>query len=160
MPRSWWWTTRFVRNMYSRQKNCGIKIDYKNCASRWSLTHCNMMHGTHNVTLTHCSMMHGTHSVTLTHCNMMHGTHSVALTHCNMMHGTHNVTLQRRGQRNVHKKSSGFDTALALKFPLMLFRFLLRHSSTICSHSDGTSAGLRAPHFTGCTGRYDSASNG
>ena len=22
-------------------KNCGIKIDYKNCASRWSLTHCN-----------------------------------------------------------------------------------------------------------------------
>ena len=32
-------------------KNCGIKIDYKNCASRWSLTHCNMMHGTHNVKL-------------------------------------------------------------------------------------------------------------
>ena len=22
------------------KKNCGIKIDYKNCASRWSLTHC------------------------------------------------------------------------------------------------------------------------
>ena len=29
-------------------KNCGIKIDYKNCASHWSLTNCNMMHGTHN----------------------------------------------------------------------------------------------------------------
>ena len=26
-----------------------MKIDYKNCTSRWSLTHCNMMHGTHNV---------------------------------------------------------------------------------------------------------------
>ena len=49
MPCCWWWTTRFVRNMQSRQKNCGIKIDYKNCASRWSLTHCNMMHGTYNV---------------------------------------------------------------------------------------------------------------
>ena len=47
-----------------------------------------MMHGTHSVTLTHCNMMHGTH-VTLTHCNMMHGTHNVTLTHCNMMHGTH-----------------------------------------------------------------------
>ena len=32
-------------------KNCGIKIDYKNCASCWSLTHCNMMHGTHNIKL-------------------------------------------------------------------------------------------------------------
>ena len=30
------------------RKNCGIEIDYKNCASRWSLTHCNMMHGTQN----------------------------------------------------------------------------------------------------------------
>ena len=30
-------------------KNCGIKTDYTNCASRWSLTHCNKMHGTHNV---------------------------------------------------------------------------------------------------------------
>ena len=39
MPCSWWWTTRFFRNMYSRQKNCGIKIDYMNCTSRWSLTH-------------------------------------------------------------------------------------------------------------------------
>ena len=29
--------TRFVRNMQSRQKNCVINIDYKNCASRWSL---------------------------------------------------------------------------------------------------------------------------
>ena len=46
---SWWRTTKFVRNMQSRQKNCGIKMDCKNCASRWSLTHCNMMHGTHNV---------------------------------------------------------------------------------------------------------------
>ena len=73
--------------------NCGIEINYKNCASRWSLTHCNMMHSTHNVTLTHCNMMHGTHNVTLTHCNMMHGTHKVTLTNCNMMHGTYNVTL-------------------------------------------------------------------
>ena len=50
-----------------------------------------MMHGTY-VTLTHCNMMHGTHNVTLTHYNMMHGTH-VTLTHCNMMHGTHSVKL-------------------------------------------------------------------
>ena len=48
MPCSWWWTTRFLRNMYSRQKLWN-KIDYKNCASRWSLTHSNTMHGTHNV---------------------------------------------------------------------------------------------------------------
>ena len=34
-----------------RTENCGIKIDYKNCASRCSLTHCNMMHGTLNVKL-------------------------------------------------------------------------------------------------------------
>ena len=27
------------------------KFDYKNCGSRWSLTHCNMMHGRHNVKL-------------------------------------------------------------------------------------------------------------
>ena len=33
--------------------NCGVKIDYKNCASRWSLTHCNMMHGAHNVRMTY-----------------------------------------------------------------------------------------------------------
>ena len=63
MPCSWW------------QKKWN-KIDYKNCASRWSLTHCNMMHGTYNVTLTHCNVMHGTHNVTLTHCNMMYGTHN------------------------------------------------------------------------------------
>ena len=25
------------------------KIDYKNCASRWSLTNCNVMRGTHSV---------------------------------------------------------------------------------------------------------------
>ena len=50
---SWWWTTRFVRNMYSRQKLWN-KIDYKNCASRWSLKHCNMMHGTHNVLFSIC----------------------------------------------------------------------------------------------------------
>ena len=74
-------------------KNCGIKTDYKNCAFRCSVTHCNMMHGTHNVTLTHCNMMHGTHNVTLTHCNMMLGTHSFTLTHCNMIHGTRNVKL-------------------------------------------------------------------
>ena len=49
MPCSWWWTSRFVRNMQSRQKLWN-KTDYKNCASRWLLTHCNMMHGTHNAT--------------------------------------------------------------------------------------------------------------
>ena len=39
-----------IRSKHAEQtKNCGIKIDYKNCASRWSVTHCNMMHGTHNV---------------------------------------------------------------------------------------------------------------
>ena len=31
------------------KKNCGIKIEYKNCASRWSLTNWNTMHGPHNV---------------------------------------------------------------------------------------------------------------
>ena len=56
----------YIRSKHVEQtKNCGIKIDYKNCASLWLLTHYNMMHGTHNVTLTHCSMMHGTHNVTL-----------------------------------------------------------------------------------------------
>ena len=50
---------------------------YKNCASRWLLTYCYMMHGTHNVTLTHRNMMHGTHIVTLTHRNMKHGTYNV-----------------------------------------------------------------------------------
>ena len=30
------------------RKNGGIKNIYNNCASRWSLTHCNMMHGTYN----------------------------------------------------------------------------------------------------------------
>jgi hypothetical protein len=30
--------SRFVRNVYSRQKLWN-KIDYKNCTSRWSLTH-------------------------------------------------------------------------------------------------------------------------
>jgi len=35
----------------ANQKNCEIKIVYKNCASRWLLTHCNMMHGTYNVKL-------------------------------------------------------------------------------------------------------------
>ena len=56
-----------------------------------TLTHCNMMHGTHNITLTHCNMMHSTCNITLTHCHMMHDTHNITLTHCNMMHGTHNV---------------------------------------------------------------------
>ena len=37
MPCSWWWKTRFVRNMLSRHKTIEWKIDYKNCASRWSL---------------------------------------------------------------------------------------------------------------------------
>ena len=49
MPCSWWWTTKFFRNMHSRQKKLWNKIDCENCASRWSLTRCNMMHGTHNV---------------------------------------------------------------------------------------------------------------
>jgi hypothetical protein len=58
--------TEYIHSKYVEQtKNCGIKIDYKNCAFRWSLTHRNMMHGTHKVTLTHCNMMHGTHNVTL-----------------------------------------------------------------------------------------------
>ena len=30
----------YIHSKYVEQtKNCGIKIDYKNCASRWSLTH-------------------------------------------------------------------------------------------------------------------------
>ena len=40
----------WIRSKHVEQaKNFWIKIDYKNCASRWSLTYCNMMHGTHNV---------------------------------------------------------------------------------------------------------------
>ena len=49
-------------------KNCGIKIDYKNCASRWLLTHCNMMHGTHNVKVVRnnrCSENHTKHKCTV-----------------------------------------------------------------------------------------------
>ena len=57
------------------RKNCGIKIIYNNCASRWSSTHCNMMHGTHSVTLTHCNMMHGTHNVQ--HCVILHVTYHI-----------------------------------------------------------------------------------
>ena len=30
-------------------KNCGIKTDYKNCATRWLFTYYNSMHGTYNV---------------------------------------------------------------------------------------------------------------
>ena len=41
-----------IRSKHVEQtKNCEIKIDYKTSASRWSLTHCNMMHGTHNAKL-------------------------------------------------------------------------------------------------------------
>ena len=41
-----------IRSKHVQQtKNCRIKIDYKNCASRWSLTHRNMMHGAHKVKL-------------------------------------------------------------------------------------------------------------
>ena len=46
-----------VSNESSRSKhveqteNCEIKTDYKNCESRWSLTHCNITHGTRNVKL-------------------------------------------------------------------------------------------------------------
>ena len=44
----------WIRSKHVEQvKNCGIKliikIDYKNCAFRWSLTHCYMICGTHNV---------------------------------------------------------------------------------------------------------------
>ena len=37
--------------LVDQTKNCEIKIDYKNCTSRWSLTHYNMMHGIHNIKL-------------------------------------------------------------------------------------------------------------
>ena len=41
-----------ISSKYVKQaKNCRIKIDCKNCASRCLLTHCNMMHGTYNVKL-------------------------------------------------------------------------------------------------------------
>ena len=47
-------STRFERldsfeTCRADKKNCGKKIDYKNCQSRWLLTHCIMMHGTYNV---------------------------------------------------------------------------------------------------------------
>ena len=42
----------WIRSKHVGQvQNCGIKIDRKNCVSRCSLTHCNMMHGTYNVKL-------------------------------------------------------------------------------------------------------------
>ena len=49
MPCSRLWRTRLVSKHVEQTKNCGIKVDYKNCASRWSLIHCNMMRGTHSV---------------------------------------------------------------------------------------------------------------
>ena len=39
--------TDYIPSKQEQTRNCGIKTDHKNCASRWSLTHCNMMHGTH-----------------------------------------------------------------------------------------------------------------
>ena len=39
-----------IRSKHVEQKLWN-KIDYKNCASHWLLTHCNMMHGAHNVKL-------------------------------------------------------------------------------------------------------------
>ena len=48
----------YIRSKHVEQtEDCGIKIDYKNCASRWSLTHCNMMRGTHNVKLMEVHIM-------------------------------------------------------------------------------------------------------
>ena len=45
----WWWTRNSFETCIAR-KNGGIKkIIYKNCASRWSFTHWNMMHGSYNV---------------------------------------------------------------------------------------------------------------
>ena len=42
----------YIRSKHVEQtKNCGIKIDYRNCASRCLLTHCSMMHRTYNVKL-------------------------------------------------------------------------------------------------------------
>ena len=41
---------RVIRSKHVEQeKNGGIKIIYKNCASRWPSTYCNMTHGTYNV---------------------------------------------------------------------------------------------------------------
>jgi len=47
---SWWWTSKFFRNMYSKEEQWN-KIDYKNFASRWSSTHYNMLHRTHKAKL-------------------------------------------------------------------------------------------------------------
>jgi hypothetical protein len=41
-----------IRSKHVEQtKNCGIKIDYKNCASRWSLTHCTGKNKKKNVSI-------------------------------------------------------------------------------------------------------------
>ena len=37
---SWRWTTRFVRNMYSKAKRWNKRIINNNCASRWLSTRC------------------------------------------------------------------------------------------------------------------------
>jgi hypothetical protein len=42
---------RIARSSSGARKNGGIKNIYKYRASRWSPTHCNMMHGTYNVEL-------------------------------------------------------------------------------------------------------------
>ena len=42
-----------IRSKHVEQKKIWNKIDYKNCASRWSLTHSNMMRGTHNVKISY-----------------------------------------------------------------------------------------------------------
>jgi hypothetical protein len=40
----------YILSKHAEQtENCEMKIGYKICASRRSLTHCNMMHGTYNV---------------------------------------------------------------------------------------------------------------
>ena len=38
LPCCWWWTSNSFETRRAR-KNVGIKIIYKNCASRWSSTH-------------------------------------------------------------------------------------------------------------------------
>ena len=58
-----------IRSKHVEQrKNCGMKIDYKNCTSRWLLTHCNMMHGAHNVKCTCRFVTKKTQFITMSCC--------------------------------------------------------------------------------------------
>ena len=49
---------QFRSKHVQQTKNCGIKIDYKNCASRWSLTHVLCISTFLLIIISHCVLAH------------------------------------------------------------------------------------------------------